>query len=48
MTFVYFLESGERFGLSVIATGNVLFLVRVRRGWAAVLSVPLRIEHAKD
>ena len=47
MTFVYFLDSSERFGLSVIVTGNVLFLVRVRRGWVAVLSVPL-IEHAKD
>jgi len=43
MTFVYFLGNSERFGLSVIVTGNVLFLVRIRRGWAAVLSVPFRI-----
>jgi hypothetical protein len=44
MTFVYFLDNSGRFGLSVIVTGNVLFLVRVRRGWAAVLSVPFRIK----
>jgi len=48
MTFGYFLDNSEQFGLNVIVTGNVLFLVRVRRGWAAVLSVPFRIAHAKD
>jgi hypothetical protein len=47
MTFGYFLDNSEQFRLSVIVTGNILFLVRVRRGWA-VLSVPFRIAHAKD
>ena len=28
MTFGYFLDNSEQFGLSVIVTGNVLFLVR--------------------
>ena len=44
MTYVYFLDSGERFRLSVIVAGSLLFPVRVRGGWSVSLSVPFRVE----
>lgn len=44
MTLVYFLDNGERFRLSVIVAGNLLFPVRVRRGWTVFLLVPFKEE----